>query len=336
MAAHSGMPGELLTQNVAAFIPGRDPALRGQVVVIGAHFDHLGRSSLNAQDPERGTEIHNGADDNASGTVAVMELARLFHRHPTKRSIAVVNFTGEELGLLGSEYFVNHMPFSADSVEAMLNFDMVGRLRNGKLLVYGVATAQEMRDIVRAANIAPALTLVEIPDGFGPSDHSAFYGKGMPVLHFFTDVHEDYHKVTDDADKINLTGMARVIGYAERIARDLGDRPGRLRFVRSAAPVAASGTRSGGTQASLGTVPDMGAVDVKGARLSSVRGGSPADAAGLKAGDVVVELGGVPVTDLQSYSDALYSHKPGETITVVVLRGAERMSFTVVLGQRGG
>jgi C-terminal processing protease CtpA/Prc len=221
-----------------------------------------------------------------------------------------------------------------DSVEAMLNFDMVGRLRNDKLLVYGVATATELPGIVRAANSqAPAFNISAIGDGFGPSDHSSFYAKNVSVLHFFTDVHEDYHKVTDDADKINVAGIARIVGLAERITRDLGDRPARLTFVKSAAPVA-SGTPRAGPQASLGTIPDMGATDVVGMRISGVRGGSPADLAGIKGGDVVIELGGAPVKDLYSYSDALYSHQPGEIVTVVVLRGTERLSFKVVLGKR--
>ncbi|MFN8572970.1 MAG: M28 family peptidase [Gemmatimonadaceae bacterium] len=333
-AAHAGLPSAFQTQNVAAFIPGSDASLRGQIVVLGAHFDHLGRSSFGAQDPERAPEIHNGADDNASGTVAVMELARLLKRHPTRRSIAIVNFSGEELGLLGSAYFADHAPFALDSVQAMLNFDMVGRLRDDKLLVYGVATATELPDIVRAANTqAPLFKISAIGDGFGPSDHSSFYAKNVSVLHFFTDVHEDYHRVTDDADKIDLGGIARVVALAERITRDLGDRQARLTFVKSTAPVSSNSSRTG-PQPSLGTIPDMGATDVAGMRISGVRGGSPADAAGMKAGDIIVELGGVPVKDLYSYSDALYSHKPGDVVSIVVKRGSERVTFQVTLGKR--
>ena len=334
-AAHAGLPSELPTQNVAALIPGTDPALRGQFLVLGAHFDHLGRSPFGAQDPEKAPEIHNGADDNASGTVAVMELARLLKARPVRRSIVLVNFSGEELGLLGSQYFVDHAPFALDSVQAMLNFDMVGRLKDDKLLVYGVATASELPGIVNAANAAPSFRLSAIGDGFGPSDHSSFYGMSVSVLHFFTDVHDDYHRVTDDADKINLAGMARVVAMAERIIRDLADRPTRLTFVKSASPVTSGNASRVGSQAYLGSIPDMGATDVVGLRLSSVRGGSPADVAGMKAGDVIVEFAGTPVKDLYTYSDALYAHQPGDTVTVVVLRGAERLSLKVTLGRRG-
>jgi hypothetical protein len=334
-AARAGLPGELPTANVAAFIPGRDPALRGQVVVIGAHFDHLGRSSFGALDADKPNEIHNGADDNASGTAAVLELGRLLRAHPTRRSVALVHFTGEELGLLGSQYFVEHAPFPVDSVQAMLNFDMVGRLRDDKLLVYGVATAGELPEIVRRANVAPALAITAIGDGFGPSDQSSFYAKNVPVLHFFTDLHGDYHRGSDDADKISTAGMVRVVALAERVARDLGDRDARLTFVRSAAPVASSNSSRTGSLVYLGSIPDMGASDTPGLRLSGVRPGSPADLGGLRAGDIIVELAGAQVKDLYTYSDALYSHQPGETIEIVVKRGAERVTVKVTLGKRG-
>jgi hypothetical protein len=336
-AAHAGLPAELPTGNVVAMIPGRDPSLRGQVVVLGAHLDHLGRSSFNALDPEAGTAIRNGADDNASGVATILELARLLSRNPPARSVAIVAFSGEELGLLGSAWFVEHAPFPLDSVQAMLNFDMVGRLRDDKLMVYGTATATELADIVNAANIAPAFRLIAIGDGTGPSDHSSFYLKNLPVLHFFTDLHDDYHRATDDAERINAGGMARVTGFAERITRTLADRPARLTFVRQPVAASAMGSQSRtSSQAYLGSVPDMGAPEIKGVRLSGVRPGSPAEQGGLKAGDIIVELGGRPVTDLYSYTDALYAHQPGAAVTIVVLRGTERVTATVTLGKRGG
>lgn len=337
-AERQGLPASLSTGNVVGVIRGRDPALRHELVVLGAHLDHLGRRTFGARDPEAKDEIRNGADDNASGVAAILELARLLRKNPPRRSVAVLAFSGEEMGLLGSDYLVNHPPFPLDSVQAMLNFDMVGRLRDDRLMVYGTATATELPGIVTAANSEPAFKLNAIGDGEGPSDHASFYRKNIPVLHFFTDVHDDYHKASDDAEKIDVPGMQRVVAYAERIARALADRPGRLTFVR--APVTATRTgaapRSGGPQPSMGTVPDMGASDVPGLRLGSVSPGSAAEKAGIKAGDIVVEFDGVAVTDLQSYSDALYSHKPGDEVTVVVLRGQERLSFKVTLARRGG
>ncbi|MES2179449.1 MAG: M28 family peptidase [Gemmatimonadota bacterium] len=331
--AHAGKPEGVPTQNVAAMIPGRDPVLRGQYVVIGAHFDHLGHSSASALDPEAKDAIRNGADDNASGTAAVMELARLFAAHPAKRSIIVTTFSGEEVGLLGSQWFVEHAPVAIDSIAAMVNFDMVGRLRNDKLIVYGAATATEMRSIIDSANLATKLSVSAVGDGFGPSDHSSFYAKGIPVLHFFTDLHDDYHKATDDIEKINAAGEARVVAMAEKAVRLIADRPSRLTFVRVAAPVASSSREGSNTY--LGSIPDMAAGDTPGLKLSGIRAGSPADVAGLLAGDIIVEFGGKEVKDLYGYTDALYAHKPGDKVTVVFLRAGEKKSTSVTLGTRG-
>jgi hypothetical protein len=334
--AHNGHPDGVPTQNVVALIPGSDPALAGEYVVIGAHFDHLGRSTVGAMDPEAGTAIRNGADDNASGTAAVLELARLLAARPTRRSIVVAHFSGEELGLLGSQWFVEHPPVPLDSVDAMLNFDMVGRLKNDRLIVYGVNTATEMPAIVQGANTAPAFDLKAVGDGYGPSDQSSFYAKGIPVLHFFTDLHEDYHRATDDAEKIDSVGAARVVAMAERVVRDIADRDARLTAVKVAAPApVASGSSSEGSNVYLGSIPDMSGGDEAGLRLSGVRGGSPADVAGLKAGDLIVGFGGKTVKDLYSYSDALYAHKPGDKVEVVFIRNGERRTTTVTLGTRG-
>jgi len=336
--AHMGRTAPRPTQNVVALLRGRDPVLRDEYVVIGAHFDHLGRSSTFAQDPEAGDAIRNGADDNASGTAAVLDLARLLAPNPPRRSVIFVNFSAEELGVLGSAWFVNHPPVPIDRIVAMINFDMVGRLRNDKLIVYGTATATELKGILDSANAAAGSAMLRVTgggDGYGPSDQSSFYAKDIPVLHFFTDLHDDYHRATDDADKINASGEARVVDLALRVARAVGDRPARLTFVRIAPPVR-TGMTEEGRQTYLGTVPDMGASETKGLRLTGVRAGSPADLGGLKAGDVIVELGGAPGKDLYSYSDALYAHKPGDVVKIVVMRGGDRLELTVTLGRRGG
>ena len=331
--AHAGKPDGVPTQNVVAMVPGSDPALRSQYVVLGAHFDHLGRSIDGALDPEAGRAIRNGADDNASGTAAILELARRFAAHPTRRSILVVHFSGEELGLLGSQWFVEHSPVPVDSMDAMLNFDMVGRLRKDRLIVYGLGTATELPALVDAANLAPKLDLQKQDDGFGPSDHSSFYAKGIPVLHFFTDLHEDYHRATDDIEKIDARGEVRVVDLAERIARAIADRPARLTPVRVAPKQVMSSQREG-SNVYLGTIPDMAASGTPGLRLTGVRAGSPADKGGLKAGDVIVLFGGREVRDLYTYSDALYAHHPGEEVEIVYVRGGTQHSTTVTLGIR--
>lgn len=325
-------PESLPTQNVVALLHGRDPVLRNQYVVIGAHFDHLGTSTTGALDPDARDAVRLGADDNASGTAAVLELARILASTPPRRSILFVNFSGEEQGTLGSEYFVEHTPVPIDSIDGMLNFDMVGRLRADKLIVYGVATANELPAILDSANTAPRLAVAAQGDGFGPSDHSSFYAKNIPVLHFFTDLHEDYHRATDVADKINAGGEARVVALAERVARAIADRPTRLTYVRTAQPAPVAARE--GTDVYLGTIPDMAGSETPGLKLTGVRPGSPADAGGLKAGDIIVEFGGKSVKDLYEYSDALYSHKPGDVVSIVVLRGGQRVTLQVTLGKR--
>lgn len=332
--AHEGRPFEYPAQNVGALIRGTDPALRDEVVIIGAHYDHLGREIDFAADPEAKDQIRNGADDNASGTAGVLELARRFARTPTKRSLLFLHFGAEEMGLLGSAHLVAHTPVPLGRVQAMVNFDMIGRLRGDSLIIAGIGTAAEWKPMIDSVNQGTRLTLALLPDGSGRSDHSSFFEKEIPVLHFFTNVHEDYHRATDDVERINVAGAARVLTLAEGVVRTLGDRPARLAFTKQAAPPVAMG--GGGSNVYLGSVPDMATVDGKGMRLSGVRAGSPADLGGLKAGDTIVEFAGTPVTDLYSYTDALRSKQPGDKVTIVVLRGSERLTLTVVLGKRGG
>ncbi len=336
--AHAGITNGRPTQNVVAILPGSDPRFAGQYIVIGAHFDHLGRDSQFALDPDAKDAIRNGADDNASGTAAVMQLARILSATHPRRSIIFANFSGEEEGLLGSQWFVDHPPVPLDSIMAMLNFDMVGRLNNDKLIVYGTATATELQGILDSANARSPVPFKVSGggDGFGSSDQSSFYARNIPVLHFFTDIHSDYHRASDDIEKINSGGEARVVDLATRVVRSIDNLPGRLSFVRIAASPRMSASTSSGSQVYLGSVPDMAAGDVPGLKLTGVRPGSPAELGGLKADDIIVEFGGVKVTDLQSYSDALYAHKPGDTVKVMILRAGKPIEVSVTLGKRGG
>jgi predicted metalloprotease with PDZ domain len=217
----------------------------------------------------------------------------------------------------------------------MVNFDMVGRLRNDHLIVYGVATATELKPLVDSLNKTAAFRLDAVGDGYGPSDQSSFYGKDIPVLHFFTDLHEDYHRTTDDADKINAAGEAKVVDYAEAVIRSIADRPARLTFVRLAAPSMAASSREG-SNVYLGTIPNMGSSDTTGMEITGVRAGSPADLAGMKAGDVIIEFNGKAVKDLYSYSDALFACKAGDTVKIVVRRNGTRLILTATLATRGG
>jgi Zn-dependent M28 family amino/carboxypeptidase len=221
--AHLGLPATA-TRNVVAVLPGRSPSLSGQVVIIGAHYDHLGLGGPNALDPDSTGAVHNGADDNGSGTVALIEIARRLAGTRPGRTIVFVAFSGEELGVLGSSHYAkNPTPFPMDSVYAMINLDMVGRLRDGKLLALGAETATELRALLDSLNGGPATSngagalnrarrfdLRASGDGWGPSDHASFYAVKRPVVHFFTDLHDDYHRATDDWDKINVVGIVQV------------------------------------------------------------------------------------------------------------------------------
>ena len=329
----NGTPRQLKTQNVAALIPGRGP-LASEYVIVGAHFDHLGRDSANARDPEKGHVIHPGADDNGSGTIAVLELARRLARTPTQRSIVIANFTGEELGLLGSEQFAGHLPVPKEKVQAMVNLDMIGRMKNDKLIVYGVLTSPEMKGIVDSANTAK-LTINAVGDGEGPSDHAAFYRKDLPVLHLFTDLHDDYHTALDTPDKLNIDGVVKVVDYTERVVRALADRPAKIAFTRVQTAGNNRPSERQGSGVYLGSIPDMGAGDVKGMPLSGVRPGSPADQGGLKAGDVIVKFGGKVIGNIYDYTDALGAHKPGDVVEIVVQRAGKEVTLSVTLGKRG-
>jgi hypothetical protein len=326
--------GGTATRNVVAILPGASPALRGEVVVIGAHYDHLGRGGFGAMDPDSTGRVHNGADDNASGTAALLEIARLLaHRHPA-RTVVFVAFSGEELGTLGSSYFVQHpVPQPVDSIYAMLNLDMVGRLRGARLLALGAATAKEFPSLLDSLNSGGHVRfdLRASGDGWGPSDHSVFFAARRPVLHFFTDLHEDYHRSTDDWDKINAGGIAQVAQFVADLAWALATRPGPLTFVDAPRPPATAG--GSGYGAYLGTIPDMTG-SPGGVRITGVRAGSPAEQAGLTAGDVITAIGAKVVANLFDMTDALRSHQAGDTVVIVVQRAGAEQRLTAVLGKR--
>jgi len=327
--------GGTATRNVVAILSGASPALRGEVVVIGAHYDHLGLGGFGAMDPDSTGRVHNGADDNASGTAALLEVARLLARRHPARTIVFVAFSGEELGTLGSSFFVQHpMPQPVDSIYAMLNMDMVGRLRSARLMALGAATAKEFPALLDSLNTPPRFDLRASGDGWGPSDHAVFFAARRPVLHFFTDLHDDYHRSTDDWNKINASGLAQVAQFVADLAWSLANRPGPLTFVDAPRPVATAGGGSG-YGAYLGTIPDMtGSGGATGVRITGVRTGSPAEQAGLKAGDVITAIGAKAVANLFDMTDALRSHQPGDTVVVVVRRDGAEQRVSAVLGKR--
>ncbi|HEV7589676.1 MAG TPA: M20/M25/M40 family metallo-hydrolase [Longimicrobium sp.] len=320
-------------RNVVAILRGSNPALAGEAVIVGAHYDHLGHGGSFSMAPGD-SSIHNGADDNASGVAAMLDVARRLARGPRPaRSIVFIAFTGEEEGLLGSSFYAGHPAVPLDRTRAMLNLDMVGRLGAGPLIVYGTDTADEWRAMVDSAAAAEGVQVRGGGDGFGASDQTSFYARGLPVLHFFTNVHADYHRPSDDWEKIDAGGLERVAAVVARVARGVASRPAALTFHRAAAPAqAASGSGYG---AYLGSIPDFTPVP-DGVKLTGVRAGSPAEKAGIRAGDVIVRMGEMEVHDLQGLTNALRAHKPGDTVPIVLLRDGQRLTVTATLGTRGG
>ncbi|MEJ2187736.1 MAG: M28 family peptidase [Gemmatimonadota bacterium] len=322
-------------RNVIARLQGSDPRLKDQVVVLGAHYDHLGRGPFGSLAPDSVGAIHNGADDNASGVGALIQVARdLAAGPPPARSVVFVAFTGEEFGLVGSSYYVAHPAAPLDSTQAMINMDMVGRLQDKPLIIYGTGTAKEWPGLVEQAAHTAAITISEIPDGYGPSDQTSFYARDIPVLMFFTNTHEDYHKPTDDFEKIDTTGVRRVAALVASVARTVADRPARLTLQLGAGKPAEAQADSRGYGAYLGSVPDFTPVDY-GVRLSGVRDDSPADKAGIRAGDIIVRFGTMDIKDLYALTDALRAHKPGDSVPVTVLREGRKITVQVTLASRG-
>lgn len=312
---------EVPAYNVVGVLEGSDPVLKNETIILGAHYDHLGRGGEGSLAPRSG-EIHHGADDNASGTAGLIELARVFgaQRPKLKRTLVFIAFGGEEEGLLGSNYYVNHPLVPLDKTTAMINMDMIGRMKDSKLMIGGVGTATEWRLLLAKTDFS--LTLSD--DGFGPSDHSSFYSKQIPVLFFFTGTHNDYHKPSDTFDKINYNDEARILNLVARIVKDIDAADKRLTYTtaKSAPP------RTGGFRVYLGTIPNY-ADTTDGLLLDGVRDDSPAAKGGLKAGDRIVKIGNTDVKNVYDYTQALGEMKAGQEYVFEVMRGTERLTLKI-------
>jgi hypothetical protein len=323
-------------RNVMAVIPGRgapaaddhaaiDPR---ETVVLGAHYDHLGFGGVNSAAPGVHA-VHHGADDNASGTALLVEVARrLVARGPLPRTVLLVGFSGEERGLLGSAHYVANPAVPIADTVAMVNLDMVGRLDAEKLIVHGTGTSAGFDELVDRLAAAAGLTTAKEPGGFGPSDHSSFYAKKVPVLHLFTGSHADYHRPTDTADKINYDGMVRLAGLVTDVVAELASGP-RPDYREVASTMFA---RGGGDRPYFGSIPDFGKPG-GGYAISGVAKDSPAANGGLQGGDVIVRLGESAITGLDDFDSALRKHKGGERVPVVVRRGGADVTLEVLLGQ---
>jgi Tol biopolymer transport system component len=302
-------------------------------VLVGAHYDHLGHGGAASLAPDS-HEVHNGADDNASGTAGLLEVARRLagERGRLRRDVYLVAFSGEEAGTLGSSAFTRHPTAGLKMTDlvAMLNMDMIGRLRGNWVTVLGGDSAEEWRELVSPACERELLLCSTSGEGYGPSDHSPFYASGVPVLHFFTGPHEDYHKPSDDAVRINAAGGARVAALVADLARDIAGRPQRPTYKSAPAPDPQGDVRSFG--ASLGTIPDYAGDGRPGVLLAGVRPGGPAEQAGLRRGDLLVELSGKAIRDINDFMYVLQLSKPGEKSKAVVDRGGQRITVEVTFG----
>ena len=315
-------------RNVIGLVPGtgHDGAL-----VLGAHYDHLGYATSDslARDGERGA-MHPGADDNASGVAVALAVACQVAATPLERPLLVALFAGEEIGLLGSAHYVEHPVIALEDTVAMVNLDMVGRLRRDRAVVFGSGSAREFPALLHRIAGATGLRLGWESDGIGPSDQTSFFLAQRPVLHFFTGAHADYHRPTDRAELLNAPGMAKIAAAVLATLRVLAADERRPTFVGATRPQREA---TGGYGAYLGTVPDFGRAS-GGVRLAAVRDGSPAELAGLRADDVIVGLGGVAINDLYDLTYALRSHVAGDAVTVEWLHAGRRQRADATLGAR--
>ena len=321
-------------QNVVALLRPSESIDNTEYVIVGAHYDHIGYGEIGslARKGEEG-QIHNGADDNASGTAVVLELAatlsEAYAEHPEKfrRGIIFALWSGEELGLIGSTHFVNNPVLPLEKVAAYLNFDMVGRLRDNKLILQGVGSSSVWTKLIEKRNIPIGFNLTLQADPYLPTDVTAFYPKEVPVLSFFTGGHEDYNRPTDDIETLNYDGLARISKLAHGIVLDLISATERPEYVRVERSQSEGGSRDT-LRAYLGTIPDY-TTEGTGVKLSGVRAGGPADKAGLTGGDIIVEFGGQEITNIYDYTYALDAVKIGEPVEAVVLRDGKRVKLTI-------
>lgn len=320
---------EVAVENVVGVVPGEGPRAN-EYVVIGAHFDHIGYGETGSRKPGV-HEIHNGADDNASGTSAMLELARRVASGPKpSRTIVFLGFNGEERGLLGSNYYVEHPVYPLDKTVAMLNFDMVGRLGDHPLTVYGVGSAKEFKDLIAGVSKHRDFKIEPVDSVMGASDHYSFYLKKVPVFHFFTGLTEEYHTPADDVQTLNLTGIVQSVDFAQDVLNAILKDEDRLTYQETATE-----SPSRGDMAYFGVVPDYsGGTD--GLKINGTSKDSPAAKAGLQAGDVITKFGDLAIADIQGLADALRKYKPGEKVNVTAKRAGKDVTVEVTLGAPRG
>lgn len=317
--------------NVLAWLPGQTD----EYVMIGAHYDHLGRGNFDSLAPSQIGQVHPGADDNASGTAGVLELARLLARQggQLKRSILFMNFAGEELGLLGSAAWVKDPTRPLAKAVAMINMDMIGRIKDDKVYIGGVGTGSSFKSVLEQAQKDASFKIEYSAGGYSSSDHTSFVTKKIPVLFFFSGLHSDYHKPSDTWDKINAPSAARLLDMVGNVAVQLADATDAPAFQVVAEDKPPTGGGGGGYGPYFGSIPDFGQTE-NGVKFSDVKPNSPAAKAGLKAGDILVLFGDKPIKNLYDFTDALRRSKVGDVVDVKVMRDGQPVTASVKLEQR--
>ena len=323
--------------NVAAYLPGET----NEYVVFGAHYDHLGLGDESSLAPDSIGEVHHGADDNASGTAGLIEIARRYSQPtaPARRGALFLAFAGEEIGLLGSAHWVENPTRPLEGAAAMLNMDMIGRIDKGKAYIGGVGTAQSFKPLVNQISSETSLEVDFSESGYSASDHTSFTAKGVPVLFFFSGLHGDYHKPSDTWDKINAASAVEMVGMVGDIGANLRTDQVRPKFVKVQPPKHAVGGHGdsagggGGYGPYFGSIPDFAQVP-NGVRFADVRPGSPADKGGLKGGDILVHFGAKPITNLYDFTYALRESEVGQTVEIKAIRDGKEMEFEVTLEER--
>ncbi len=311
-----------LTNNVIGKIEGKDPVLKNEYIVIGAHMDHLGDGlKYGSLHDSHVAEIHNGADDNASGVAGILELAQYYStkKKELKRSIIFMTFSGEEAGLIGSAYFTKSELMKKYNVVSMINLDMVGRLTDNKLTIGGTGTSSIWQGLLDSLNKTYNFTAAYNKDGYGPSDHASFYGKDIPVLFFFTGLHKDYHKPSDDWQLINADGEAKVLNMVVGIVNYVNSLSAKPDFIKVTEEKKETNM---GFRVTLGVIPDYSSTK-EGLEITGVKSGGVAEKSGLQAGDVITKLGQYEIKNIYDYTDALTKFKPGEESEVTFIRGTE-------------
>ncbi len=321
-----GMP-ELTGINVIGYLDNK----ADKTVVIGAHYDHLGLGyEHNSLDPSPEGKIHNGADDNASGTAGVIELARYFSKNNKFKSynFLFIAFSGEELGLIGSKKWTENPTYPLNKIYFMINMDMIGRLNDStqKVVIYGVGTSNQWVPIIGKVNQQFNFNIKKDSSGIGPSDQTSFYLKDIPVLHFFTGQHSDYHKPSDDADKINYKGEAKILEYVVKLIENTAEQKEPMKFQKTVAPK----ENKSSFKVTLGIMPDY-TYDGKGVKVDGVSPNKPAEKAGIQKGDIIIQLGEYVIDNIQSYMQTLSKFKKGQNTKVKVKRGDKEVVMDIRL-----